>query len=186
MEASGKLLMHHVNDVLDIARLDSGKAPLLAGPVDLGELVREVFENQSPAAQANGNEMVFVPPKNGRTMVECDGAQLRQVLLNLVGNAVKFTRNGQISVEIEHPDAGNLTEIRVRDTGIGIPQADLARIFDDFVTLDASYSRRASGTGLGLGIVKRIVQQMGGTLEVESQTEPGQHLSRARAVDASG
>jgi len=93
--------------------------------------------------------------------------------LNLVGNAVKFTRNGQISVEIERLGDRNLTEIRVRDTGIGIPQADQARIFDDFVTLDATYARRASGTGLGLGIVKRIVQQMGGTLEVESQENRG-------------
>ena len=172
MEASGKLLMHHVNDVLDIARLDSGKAPFLSGPVDLAALVREVFENQSPAAQANGNKMVFVAPATGKTLVECDGAKLRQVLLNLVGNAVKFTHNGQISVEVEHLSGGK-TEIRVRDTGIGIPQADLERIFDDFVTLDASYARRASGTGLGLGIVRRIVHKMGGTLTVESRENRG-------------
>jgi PAS domain S-box-containing protein len=173
MEASGKLLMHHVNDVLDIARLDSGKAPLLAGPVDLVALVRDVLENQTPASQANGNKLVFSAPADGRSMVECDGAQLRRVLLNLVGNAVKFTSNGQISVEIEHKGAKGPTEIRVRDTGIGISGPDLDRIFDDFVTLDASYARRASGTGLGLGIVKRIVMQMGGTLEVDSQKGEG-------------
>ena len=173
MEASGKLLMHHVNDVLDIARLDSGKAPLLAGPVDLVALAREVLENQTPASQANGNKMVFSGPADGRSMVECDGAQLRQVLLNLVGNAVKFTSNGRISVEIEHLSATGPTEIRVRDTGIGISGLDIERIFDDFVTLDATYARRASGTGLGLGIAKRIVLQMGGKLEVDSQKGEG-------------
>lgn len=169
MEASGKLLMHHVNDVLDIARLDSGKAPFLSGPVELAAVVQEIFENQRPASKANGNAMTFVAPPDGRTVVECDGAHLRQVLLNLVGNAVKFTRNGQISVAVAHLGPDGPTEICVKDTGIGIPEADLGRIFDDFVTLDASYARSASGTGLGLGIVRRIVLQMGGTLSVVSQ-----------------
>ena len=173
MDASSKLLMHHVNDVLDIARLDSGKAALLSGPVDLAAIVQEVIENQLPASLANGNAMVFVAPPDGRTMVDCDGAQLRQVLLNLVGNAVKFTRNGQISVELEHLGPGGPTEIRVKDTGVGIPQGDMERIFDDFVTLDASYARRSSGTGLGLGIVKRIVLQMGGTVSADSQKSHG-------------
>ena len=173
MEASGKLLMHHVNDVLDVARLDSGKMPFVPGPVDLADLVREVIENQTPASLANGNDMTFTGPADGRTMVECDGAQLRQILLNLVGNAVKFTRNGKISVEVTHTSATGPTEIRVRDTGIGIPDADVGRIFDDFVTLDASYARSTSGTGLGLGIVRRIVNQMGGTLAVDSQKNRG-------------
>ena len=173
MEASGKLLMHHVNDVLEIARLDSGKAPFLSGPVDLTDLIREVIDNQMPASRANGNEMTYVAPADGRSMVVCDGAQLRQVLLNLVGNAVKFTQNGQISVTVVHLGPEGPTEITVRDTGIGVPQADLERIFDDFVTLDATYARRSSGTGLGLGIVKRIVAHMGGNLSVESQRNRG-------------
>ena len=173
MEASGKLLMHHVNDVLDVARLDSGKMPFVPGPVDLADLVREVIENQMPASLANGNDMTFTGPADGRTMVECDGAQLRQILLNLVGNAVKFTRNGKISVEVTHTSATGPTEIRVRDTGIGITGADVERIFNDFVTLDASYARSTSGTGLGLGIVRRIVNQMGGTLAVDSQKNRG-------------
>ena len=168
MEASGKLLMHHVNDVLDIARLDSGKAPLSLGPVDLTELVREVFDNQSPASQTNGNRLTLVPPTDGRAVVIGDAAQLRQVLLNLVGNAVKFTKAGQITVEIKHLSPQGPTEIEVADTGIGIARQDLDRIFDDFVTLDPSYARPVSGTGLGLGIVRRIVARMGGTLAVDS------------------
>ena len=173
MEASGKLLMHHVNDVLDIARLDSGKAPYTVGPVDLAALVQEVMENQRPANLANGNDMRFAGPVDGRSLVECDGAQLRQILLNLVGNAVKFTRNGHIGIEMQHLSDSGPTEIVISDTGIGIPKTDLGRIFDDFVTLDASYARRASGTGLGLGIVRRIVARMGGVLTVDSQEGKG-------------
>ncbi len=173
MQASGKLLMHHVNDVLDIARLDSGKAPFRTDPVDLVALVQEVIENQTPAAKANANTLTCTPPPDGRTMVQADGAQLRQVLLNLVGNAVKFTRNGKIAVAIRHLGPVGPTEILVKDTGIGIPQGDLERIFDDFVKLDATYARRSSGTGLGLGIVRRIVAQMGGTLTVASTAGQG-------------
>ncbi|MEO8241752.1 MAG: ATP-binding protein [bacterium] len=173
MDASGKLLMHHVNDVLDIARLDSGKVPFHPVAVDLANLIQEVLENQMPASRDNGNILIFEPPPDGRNVVIGDGAQLRQVLLNLVGNAVKFTRNGKIEVGFRHLGAIGPTEFRVTDTGIGIPEADLGRIFDDFVTLDASYARRASGTGLGLGIVKRIVAQMGGALRVESRMTQG-------------
>ena len=173
MEASGKLLMHHVNEVLDIARLDSGKAPLSLGPVDLVALMGEVLDNQAPAALANGNRLTLIPPPDGRNLVIADPAQLRQVLLNLVGNAVKFTHDGSISVAIAHQGPRGPTEITIADTGIGIAPADLDRIFDDFVTLDTTYARRASGTGLGLGIARRIVALMGGTLAVESQRSQG-------------
>ena len=175
MAVSGRLLMHHVNDVLDIARLDSGKSLLTVAPLNLADLVGEVIENQSPASQANGNTLVFVPPADGRTTVTGDAAQLRQVLMNLVGNAIKFTRNGKITVEVSHKSGRGQTELIVRDTVIGIAPEDLGRIFEDFVTLDPSYARNASGTGLGLGIVRRIVTRMGGKIRVES--EPGKGSS---------
>lgn len=173
MAASGRLLMHHVNDVLDIARLDSGKAPLSMAPVDLALLVREVIENQSPASQINGNRLSFVPPETPLRPVLGDAAQLRQVLLNLVGNAVKFTRDGLISVELIQDASRAATVIVVRDTGIGIERENLGRIFEDFVTLDPSYARHAAGTGLGLGIVRRIVTRMGGKIDVKSQKGRG-------------
>ncbi len=168
MAASGRLLMHHVNDVLDIARLDSGKASLNLAPVDLADLIREVIENQTPTSQANGNVLTFTPAPDGRSIVAGDAAMLRQVMMNLVGNAVKFTHDGSISVELAHLSPHGPTEITVRDTGIGVLPEDLGRIFEDFVTLDPSYARRASGTGLGLGIVRRIVARMGGKITVDS------------------
>jgi PAS domain S-box-containing protein len=169
METSGQLLMRHVNDVLDIARLDSGKTPLTITPVNLVSLVGEVVENQRHASQSNGNQIHFTGPPEDQSTVKADRALLQQVLLNLVGNAVKFTRNGQINITVAHLTDKGPTEIVISDTGIGIPKADLDRIFDDFVTLDATYARRASGTGLGLGIVRRIVDRMGGELTVSSQ-----------------
>jgi signal transduction histidine kinase len=86
---------------------------------------------------------------------------------------VKFTRNGKITVELDEDPGRGGTQIRVRDTGIGIARANVERIFDDFVTLDASYARPSSGTGLGLGIVRRIVAQLGGSLSVDSREGEG-------------
>jgi len=175
METSGRLLLHHVNDVLDISRLDSGKMPLHPERVDLAVLIDEVFDNQRAAAAANGNSLRANLPPAPQSHVICDPMQLRQVLLNLVGNAIKFTKNGSISVDViaAEADAEGMTEFRVIDTGIGIASDEVARIFEDFVTLDASYARSSGGTGLGLGISRRIVQSMGGSISVESSLGQG-------------
>lgn len=172
METSGRLLLHHVNDVLDVIRLDSGKAAVQMRPADLAVIIADILEGQAPVAKAGGNNLHARLPEDGRTVIDCDPVRLRQLLLNLVGNALKFTRNGEVTIEVERLDAAAQVEFRVTDTGIGIKAEDLDRIFDDFVTLDASYARAASGTGLGLGIVRRWVTAMGGELGVES--EPGE------------
>lgn len=172
MGTSGRLLLHHVNDVLDISRLESGKMTVETRPVDLQHLIGEIFENQQTTSTANGNRLRLSLPADGRYMVTADPARLRQILMNLVGNAIKFTRNGEVAVEIEHLDALRQTEFRVIDTGIGIAPENIERIFDDFVTLDPSYSRSAEGTGLGLGIARRLVHALGGQIGVES--EPGE------------
>ena len=168
LETSGELLLHHVNDVLDIARLDSGLMPQVQVPVDLVALAQEVIENQRAAAQAQGSQLELELPDDGRTGLASDPRLLTQVLLNLVGNAVKFTEAGRIRLSIRHLGPDGPTEFRVSDTGIGIAAQDLPRIFDDFVTLDASYARPQGGTGLGLGIARRIVAQLGGLLTVDS------------------
>ena len=168
LETSGQLMLHHVNDVLDIARLDSGLMPQVQVPVDLTGLGREVIENQRAVAAAQGNRLELELPGDGRSGLVSDPRLLKQVLLNLVGNAVKFTEGGRIRLSIRHLGPDGPTEFRVSDTGLGIPAQDLRRIFDDFVTLDASYARPQGGTGLGLGIARRIVAQLGGLLTVGS------------------
>ncbi|WP_323041215.1 ATP-binding protein [Gemmobacter sp.] len=162
---SGDLLLRHVNDVLDIARLDAGKMPVAHAPFDAAALLEDIAASQRPAAQRLGNRLAVAPGAPG--MVLGDALKLRQVLLNLTGNAVKFTRDGEITLAARRA-ADDRVEFSVTDTGIGIASADLGRIFDDFVTLDSSYGRRTEGTGLGLPIARRMVRAMGGTIEVES------------------
>ncbi|MBL9060280.1 MAG: response regulator, partial [Mangrovicoccus sp.] len=172
MEASGRSLLALVNDVLDLAKFEAGKMRAEARPFSLPRLVAGVVETAAPLAEAFGNELswrwVGVPAETAIG----DARRLRQVLLNLVGNAVKFTRGGSVEIEVELLGAGrDRLEIRVIDTGIGIAEADLDRIFNEFETLDTSYARQSGGTGLGLGIARRLTELMGGRIGVES--EPG-------------
>ncbi|GGE11809.1 hybrid sensor histidine kinase/response regulator [Gemmobacter megaterium] len=165
VRTSGDLLMRHVNDVLDIARLDAGKMPVTRTAFDVAALLEDIADSQRPAARQQGNSLAVAP--GGTGLVLGDALKLRQVLLNLTGNAIKFTRDGQITLSARQLD-GDRVEFSVTDTGIGIAERDLARIFDDFVTLDSSYGRLSEGTGLGLPIARRMVRAMGGTIGVES------------------
>lgn len=169
---SGQILLHHVNDVLDISRLDSGKMGIEQRSLDLSEIVQDVVDSQLSLAEAAGNsiDVALLPPD--KSMVLGDAIRLRQIMMNLVGNAVKFTQNGAIHVSVDRLGYDNMVEISVADTGIGIAPHDKDRVFSDFVTLDTTYDRKNTGTGLGLGIASRMTTAMGGEIGVES--EPGE------------
>lgn len=176
MQKSSRLLLTHLNDVLDISKFNAGIVELDLYPVDLDELLHELVEDNQPMAQARGNQLELVSPESDVGLVQADSVRLTQVLLNLVSNAIKFTRNGQVSVEYELINETFKTrtvEIRIADTGVGISDTDLERIFDDFVTLNAAYARDVGGTGLGLAIVKRIVRAMDGEVGAESVENEG-------------
>ena len=172
METSGGMLLDHVNSVLDIARAEAGAIPLLQAGFDLDALVEEVVANQAGLARASGNAISVAQVTGPIGMVLGDRGRIRQILLNLIGNAVKFTNDGQIIIETERmtPSAteAGMVELRVIDTGIGISDANLERIFEDFVTLDTSYGRETGGTGLGLSIARRLAEAMGGEVGAES------------------
>jgi PAS domain S-box-containing protein len=172
METSGGMLLDHVNSVLDIARAEAGAIPLLRAGFDLDALVEEVVANQAGLARASGNAISVAQVTGPIGMVLGDRGRIRQILLNLIGNAVKFTNDGQIIIETERmtPSAteAGMVELRVIDTGIGISDANLERIFEDFVTLDTSYGRETGGTGLGLSIARRLAEAMGGEVGAES------------------
>ncbi|MGG7566200.1 hybrid sensor histidine kinase/response regulator [Rhodovulum sp. DZ06] len=174
METSGRILMQHVNDVLDISRMDSGRLELRPRATDLPALMRESLDSQVAQAERRRDRlsMRWIGPHPPRLML--DGPRLRQVLLNLLSNAVKFTENGEVTLEGEILGRGEdaMLELRVIDTGAGIAEADLARVFEDFETLDRSRARWRRGTGLGLGISRRIVEAMKGAIHVVS--EPGE------------
>ncbi len=174
MEASGEILLGHVNSVLDVSRAEAGSIALDRAPFELDRLLDEAVANQAGLAAAAGNHIALSRLTGPLGRVMGDRGRLRQILLNLIGNAVKFTRGGEIRVEAERlPGPGDQIEIRVSDTGIGIAEADQDRIFDDFVTLDSSYGRSAGGTGLGLGIARRLAHAMEGEIGVESVAGEG-------------
>ena len=168
MAASGQILLHHVNSVLDISKAEADRASDTLEPFDLDLLINDCIANQAGLAATKGLEIRAIAPNGPVGRVIGDPARVQQILLNLIGNAVKFTAKGRITIEQERPGIGLAVEIRVIDSGIGIPEADLDRVFDDFVTLDASYDRQAGGTGLGLGIARRVARAMGGEIGAES------------------
>jgi PAS domain S-box-containing protein len=175
METSGKLLMSHISDVLDITKYDAGKLRLRPVPMNLSTLLQDIVDNQSGAAAANNTTLEWGWVGAPADWICADRDRIQHILMNVIGNSVKFTKEGRIEIEAEILDhAGDtpLLQIDVRDTGIGMDKELQAQIFDDFMTGDSSYDRDVGGTGLGLGIARRFVKALGGTIEVES--EPGE------------
>ena len=171
IRASGTTLLQLVNDVLDLAKMDSGKMMLAPEPVKLALLTDEVFSSFRLAAAEKGIELVNRTTDVPTVML--DEHRFRQILFNLVGNAVKFTAKGSITVSASY--TGTNLELAVSDTGCGIPPDMLTRVLDPFVQVqDPSHSaERKRGTGLGLSICKRLVELMGGKLIVESELGKG-------------
>ncbi len=177
MAVSGDILLGHVNSVLDVSRSEAGEIRIAKAPFDLDRLIEDCIANQAGIARTGGNTIRHQPLTGPLGTVLGDAGRLRQILLNLIGNAVKFTRNGSITIETERLPArkhvgAEMVEFRVIDTGIGIAPEDHARVFEDFETVDSSYGRQTGGTGLGLGISRRLTRAMGGAIGLES--EPGE------------
>ena len=133
------------------------------------------MENLRPSAAAKGLTLQLYVHNPSGSAIMADTQRLRQIMSNLLSNAVKYTKAGQITLEVvvAPADAAPMVELQVADTGIGIPKAQLSHIFEDFVRLDLPTGMQAQGTGLGLGITRRIVHAMGGTIGVESDVGQG-------------
>ncbi len=170
---SGESLMAILNDILDHSKLEAGRLDLESVDFDLHRLVRGAIDLMSGRASEKRLTLSAEIAATGPRYLKGDPGRLRQVLLNLIGNAVKFTETGGVRVVVDAtPIDPAALVIRVIDSGIGMDAAAKARLFSDFSQADASIARRFGGTGLGLSIVKRIVDQMGGDVTVESA--PGQ------------
>ena len=170
---SGNSLLRILNDVLDFSKIDSDRLEVEERPVDLIELVDGVLDLFAKPARDRGLnlELVLVGERLPAYTVLTDPTRLRQILLNLVGNAVKFSENCQVQVELEQ--RGREWLVRVKDQGIGIPPEMLERLFEPFSQADSSIARRFGGTGLGLTISKGLIERMGGRLWAESQPQKG-------------
>jgi signal transduction histidine kinase/CheY-like chemotaxis protein len=168
----GRSLLSVINDVLDFSWIDSGKLRLERSDFAPRELVEDVLEIVGEPAHAKGLELACSVSPDVSPMLRGDPGRLRQVLLNLVGNAVKFTERGEVELEVTalsrpSPDGEMLVRFDVRDTGIGIPPERIEHIFDRFTQVDDSTTRRFGGSGLGLAIAKQLTQLMGGEIGVD-------------------
>ncbi len=176
MEISGRQLMKHVNAVLDVARFEAGKLVIEETRFHVGEFLQDLVNGQSGLAENRNTAIGWAWVGPELDWVKTDKAHLERILLNLLGNAIKFTENGRVHLEIEQVDrVGNLlptVEIRIIDTGVGIADSDQIRIFEDFETT-GSISSVAGSTGLGLGIAKRLVELLDGEIGVESTVGEG-------------
>ncbi len=168
IHSSGQHLLELINDVLDLSKVEAGQMDLLLQPVELGQLIDEVRATVEPLARTKSIALNIVLAPELRLVA--DPAKVRQMLLNLVSNAIKFTPSGG-RIDIRRRRIESAVEISVTDTGIGIAEKDLGRLFTEFQQLDPGRGQRQEGTGLGLALTKRMAELHGGQVTVES--EPG-------------
>ncbi|ADI73975.1 PAS/PAC sensor signal transduction histidine kinase [Methanohalobium evestigatum Z-7303] len=171
---SGQNLLDLINDLLDLSKIESGKMELHYEKISLTEIIEDLMAKLSPLASEKG--LTLDSKINPDIEYVCmDNIKLRQILYNLIYNAIKFTNNGSITTEVDFVD--NNYQFSVIDTGIGIPEDKQDEIFESFKQLDSSTKRRHAGTGLGLTLVKRLVEIHGGYIEVESKYGEGSRFT---------
>ncbi len=173
---SADSLLFIINDILDFSKIEAGKLELDHAPFDLREVIEESVELLAERAHTKGLELVSKIPPDLTAARFGDSMRLRQVLINLIGNAIKFTEAGAIVVRVTQStseDRRHWVQCVVEDTGVGIHEENLSRIFDSFAQEDGSTTRRFGGTGLGLAISKQLVELMGGEIGVRSQLGEG-------------
>ena len=168
IRTAGKHLLALINDILDLSKIEAGKTELYLETFDVAGMVEDVVTTVRPLVEKNANVLVVSAGAPGS--IHADLTKVRQMLLNLLSNACKFTEHGTIRLEVER-DAGDIS-FRVRDSGIGMTDVQLSRLFEAFAQAESSTSKRYGGTGLGLAISRRFARLMGGDITVAS--EPGQ------------
>lgn len=178
IEAAAKHLMDIINDILDLAKIEAGKVELETGPLDPEALLHDAADILVARALENGNELVLALESGLPRRVTGDVLRLRQVLINLGGNAVKFTRGGTVRLAVSRDEDAQrqdrvMLRFEISDTGIGIDPAVLPRLFQSFEQADSSTARVYGGTGLGLSISRRLVRLMGGDISVRSRPGEG-------------
>ena len=176
VQSSARSLLFVINDILDFSKIEAGKLQLNAADFSLEDLLADTAKSFALRAHQKGLELMYEIGRDVPSTFCADAERLRQVLVNLIGNAIKFTDRGEVVTRIElESQTGKqaILHFRVQDTGIGIPPEKQAVIFEPFSQADTSHTRKYGGTGLGLTISRRIVEMMGGTIWLESPPEKG-------------
>jgi signal transduction histidine kinase/DNA-binding response OmpR family regulator len=175
IERNGRHLLAIVDDILDLSKLEAGQIDVCPEPVVLDELLWDVTSSMESRARARGLELAQECESEVPWRIETDPLRLRQVLFNLIGNAIKFTPEGRVTLRVTAGEPGRI-RFSVDDTGIGMTPEQAERLFQPFAQADASTTRLYGGTGLGLSICKRFVELMGGRIWVETQPGAGSHF----------
>jgi PAS domain S-box-containing protein len=173
---SAESLLSVINDILDFSKIEAGKLRLENAPFELHLVIEEINEMLAHRAEDQNIDLIVEYPAKAPRSFIGDSGRIRQVLTNLVGNAVKFTKNGNVIIRVECLSRGEeqaLVRVAVQDTGIGIPADKIGALFEKFSQVDGSPTRRYGGTGLGLAISKQLVELMGGTIGLESKVGEG-------------
>ena len=179
IRSSAQVLLQIVNDLLDLSKINAGKVVLEELPLELGRIVEECTSLFAGAAESKGIALIACPPEREPGNLVGDPLRVRQILMNLVGNAVKFTSQGEIVVKADIQGsagpsaAADTVRFSVSDTGIGMDAATIGKIFKPFTQADESTTRRFGGSGLGLAICRELADLMGGTISVESRPQVG-------------
>jgi signal transduction histidine kinase len=170
IQQSGKHLLRLINDVLDLSKIEAGRMDLNLGEYSAGDAVAVVGASLGSLAAAKSLELIVIVPE-GLPLAYGDGKRITQCLMNLAGNALKFTRRGRVEIAVEHVE--KMLRFRVSDTGIGIPAEQIGQLFTEFQQADGTIAREFGGTGLGLSITKKFVEMHGGRVWVESKVGTG-------------
>jgi signal transduction histidine kinase/ActR/RegA family two-component response regulator len=173
----GTHLLHLINDVLDLSRIEAGRLELLDEPFDLRACVTQVMETIQPQADAKALQCRLTVEDSVPRWLRGDEFRLKQVLMNLMGNAVKFTDRGHVSLALRYVPAHRQLQVHIEDTGIGIERSHQALVFDAFHQADGGVTRRHAGTGLGLAITRQLVALMRGSLTLQSEPAVGTRVT---------
>ena len=180
IQTSADNLLRLINEILDLSRIEAGRIDLNPEPVDLGQLVGECIASVAPLVKP---EVELAQDVGDIASITTDSDRIRRVVMNLLGNAVKFTEAGSITVSLQPVASG--VELAVADTGVGIPAEDLPHIFEDFQQVERQVGEKVEGTGLGLAIARKSVDMLGGAISAESEVGRGTTFT-VRIGDYSG
>ncbi len=185
IEKNGKHLLNLINDVLDMARIEAGRVSFYIESVNLPDLLDDVLKTNSPMAREKSLDLEMISTLADNQVIMADSVRLRQVLINVVGNSLKFTHEGGIKVYADYLDDDKI-QVRIKDSGIGVPPDKLEAIFEAFSQVDTSTTRKVGGTGLGLPISRRLVEMHGGRMWAESSGIEGEGTTTFLELPISG
>ena len=174
IQSAGRQLLELINDVLDLSKIESGKMTVYCENIEVATMIREIESTMLPVVQKNDNTLTVEMPEDIGVM-QSDLTKIRQTLFNLIGNAAKFTKAGQIKLVVgtQTKSRRQFITFAISDTGIGMKPDQLGRLFEPFTQADESTTRKYGGTGLGLAISRRFCRMLGGDIEAQSKLRKG-------------